>query len=237
MNETFPDIEALQETSQNAKKCCEKVSSRGLEINLIVFNSIAFVIFLILAILLKKGDIVYIAFIFILIIILLIIIAVNLLFSSLIRHWRRKNLIKIKKKKCGIILSVIGFIASIFFLIGCIAEKFINDYHKKCTIYYCKKIYYKKKDIRFLHTIFSLIEIWSIFQIWIWHILRKRIFLELDEPPSFSHLGIQIISNESIIKEDNIPISTGETVDDSQVNIEIANNKGKNIDDKNKDKK
>ena len=67
--------------------------------------------------------------------------------------------------------------------------------------------------------------------------MRKRIFLELDKPPSFSHLGIQIISNESIIKEDNIPISTGETVDDSQVNIEIANNKGKNIDDKNKDKK
>ena len=74
MNETFPDIEALQETSQNAKKCCEKVSSRGLEINLIVFNSIAFVIFFILAILLKKGVIEYISFIFILIIILLIII-------------------------------------------------------------------------------------------------------------------------------------------------------------------
>ena len=166
----------------------------------------------------------------------------------MIKHWRRKNLIKITKKKCGIFLSVIGFITSIFFLIGCIAEKFINNYHNKCIIYnvngpypfiykICKKIYYKKKDIRFLHTIFSLIEIWSIFQIWIWHILRKRIFLESDESPSFSHLGIQIISNESIIKEDNIPISTGETVDDSQVNIEITNNSGKNIDDKNKDKK
>ena len=166
----------------------------------------------------------------------------------MIKHWRRKNLIKITKKKCGIFLSVIGFITSIFFLIGCIAEKFINNYHNKCIIYnvngpypfiykICKKIYYKKKDIRFLHTIFSLIEIWSIFQIWIWHILRKRIFLESDESPSFSHLGIQTISSESIIKEDNIPISTGETVDDSQVNIEITNNSGKNIDDKNKDKK
>ena len=254
MNETFPNIEAIQETSQNAKKCCEKLSSRALEINLIVFNSISFAILLIFIIFMKTDVIVYIDSIFFFMIFMLIIIVIILIFSSLLRHWRSKNLIKIDKKKCATILISYASMFSTFFLFLCIAEKFLDEYYELCSRtcswcisgasdtsdtsdYFCFKIYYNKTHIRIIHTIFSLIEIWSIFQICILIILAKRIDSGLDEPRNFIELGIQTISNESIIKQENIPISSGETFDDSQANIEIKCNNGKNIDDKNKKQK
>ena len=72
------------------------ISSKAMEINIIIFNSISFVLIFICFIAIKWKEIPYphlIAFL-----LMFIIIIIDLIFSSFIRYWRAKNLIKTEKK-------------------------------------------------------------------------------------------------------------------------------------------
>ena len=100
VNENFHEI------NEQAQKRYSKKSSKALEIILIILNFLTFLALFIFTLFTKLSRVVLIV---IPIIIILIMIFLNLIFSILLRCWRSKNLIKSDKKRCGIVLTEVGF--------------------------------------------------------------------------------------------------------------------------------
>ena len=188
--------------------CFRPLQAKTLEIILIIFHSIdaAFLLCCLIAIDWKTLSLTNLIFF-----ILMLFIATTLLvFIILLRYWRGAGAIKGAKKKAGIILSKIGFILIILFLVVCIVEEFIyvftgfnnNCYEKDENDYYTYTYYYKKslkgiknnlrilkvKDICYvyyylLYFTFSFLEITLFLGIYIWYIINKVIEFRTDMLP------------------------------------------------------
>lgn len=94
---------------------CEKLSSKAIEICLIILNSFNFALPLIDLFIIKWKDFsksVLVIFIFIFIICI-----IHLILPIILRCWRAKNIIKTDKKKSGKNLAIIGIILSIISVI------------------------------------------------------------------------------------------------------------------------
>ena len=140
-----------------------------MEINLIIFNSILIVLLFLCLIIINGENSSFYLFIFV---IMFIISIINLIFSSILRHWRRINIIKTDRKVKGTSLALAGFILTVVLYAFCLIEE---------------KIFikvYSLKEILVLYITYFIIEIFSIMQLYIWLILRTRIKDELDEAPS-----------------------------------------------------
>ena len=103
--------------------CFNGMQSKSLEINLIVYNSISLILFLISLIIIPWDELSKANLAFFIIMFLINIIC--LIFSSLIRYWRAKNLIKEEKRSLGNSLSIAGSTLTIIQFILCIIEEII----------------------------------------------------------------------------------------------------------------
>ena len=154
------------------------ISSKAMEIHLIVYNSIS----------------------------MFIIIIINLIFSSLIRYWRVKNLIKTVNKKKGIIFCYISFIISLILSFGAFIELvFLNinlDEEEEEII----ERDGKKNSMRVERMIGSIacaiIILLSSAEKFIWCLLKDRIDKELDErsqeQPNTIENGQNAVPNNNI---------------------------------------
>ena len=135
--------------------CCQFLSSKALEINLIVMSSILSIFLFICLVAIKwrnlsSANVVF--FVFMLLISLGIIVI-----SCFLRYWRAKNLIKSSKKANGVKLAITGFALIIIYLIICFIEEIIFTYNYLKVNYPCinkgndntynSLSYYYKKNI------------------------------------------------------------------------------------------
>jgi len=202
-------------------------STKTLEINLIVYNSILSPLLLLCFILIKWKNISFINIIFFLFIFIITI--TNLVFSSLLRHWRKNNLIKTIKKVKGIVLAKIGFGLAITLLIFTIIEEFIfvysySDRHKKIGA----------EEYLISYLTFSFLEIFSILGICIWKLLIDRIIRGLDYPglaPNIISINtgpVVMVPPGGIIYTDTqrntlMPITTDNNQNNNQYNYKYNN--------------
>ncbi len=94
---------------------CEKLSSKGIEICLIILNSFIFALALIDLIIIKWED--FLKKFLVIFIFIFIICIINLILPIILRYWRAKNLIKTDKKRSGKILAIIGIVLSLISVI------------------------------------------------------------------------------------------------------------------------
>ena len=167
--------------------CFNALSSRALELNLIVFNSIlSFLLFLCLVTI--KWKKISVANVLLFILIFLICLG-NTVISSFLRYWRAKNLIKTTKKAIGFTLATIGFASLIICLIIDIIEEFIFSYSyynlRDSCIYpneKCKYGFITSGELFVSYLTFTCLELFLIYSIFIWWLLRNRIKQGLDGP-------------------------------------------------------
>lgn len=257
VNENFHEI------SEQAQKKYSKMSSKGLEIILIILNFLTFLVLFIFTLIANLSSLVLI---FIPIIITLIMIFLNLIFSIALRCSQSKKIID--KKRSGICLTKVGFTFTIVLLVLCVIGKLVKEYYSTCeelkdlkinypylnTAYaiaekhsaiinkdkrrldalHCEKILSKTTQIKILYAIFAIIEILSIYQIWLWKNLKNRLVLGSDESPLIIHIGTQTTKDESKRQEENIPFPPRKIVIDNQVNDVSIFNDENNLNKKNK---
>ena len=100
--------------------CLKKAYSKTLEINWIVFNSIYIAFYLLASLIFLFSSTSIIDFIVLAFLLFLLLLSIlNLIFSSIIRYWRAKNLIKTEKRNIGISLSKAGLGFAIILFIIC----------------------------------------------------------------------------------------------------------------------
>lgn len=135
--------------------CCQAVTSKALEINLIVLHTIGAVLPILSLAFIKWSNLPIINLI--LFLILLVMSLTCLIFIILIRMWRAKNTIKTTNKGKGIIFSSICFGLLICTFICCLIEDiaFASGIRKanypcydKVKDYYYGSLYYKKSSPR-----------------------------------------------------------------------------------------
>ena len=221
--------------------CFQMLSSRALEINLIVMSSILFFLLFLCFIIIKwknfsAGNVVFFVFMF-------LISLANIVISSFLRYWRAKNLIKTSKKSNGVKLAIAGFTLTIIYFIICFIEEIIFSYNYIKTNYPCLNnnngdtygnsytapYYYKKymnttrfnnpyirildddkidicqnrpsnydidiikgKELFMAYFTFSFSEIYLIFGMFIWWLLKGRIKQGLDGPLPEGSIGRQV---------------------------------------------
>ena len=115
--------------------CCQMLSSKALEINLIVMSSIlSFLLFVCLVAIkwtnISAANVVLFVFMF-------LISVSNIVISSFLRYWRANNLIKTIKRSTGIKLSITCFVLIIICFIICFIEEIIFSYSYITTNYPC----------------------------------------------------------------------------------------------------
>ena len=189
-----------------AKKCYEKISSKAIEIILIVLNSLLLVIYIVCFCLINMEVFSGYGLLFFLILAPLFI---NFIFSIVLRYWRSKDVIKNTRKKIGTNIALTGLIfLAITYGAASIADIVISEddeeIKKNCYRYQNKNNCPNKYDILVLNITFIITNIISIFLLYAWSNLRERIKSALDEPPSSRNIGTQTTDNPE--KEDNIPL-------------------------------
>ena len=157
--------------------CFNSSQSKTLEIVLIVFNSISFILLLLSLIMINWNEISK-ANLAIFIIMLLINI-IYLIFPIFLRYWRAKNLIKEAKKSIAYAFAIAGLILTIIQFILCIIEEILITYGYN-EAYNEEVITVTQYIIAYIT--FSYLEIALIWGNIIWYILRKRIQQQLDGP-------------------------------------------------------
>ncbi len=120
--------------------CYQAVTSKCLEIFLIVIHSIGFILLILNLIIFKWSYLPY--YNLIIFIILFWFQAFCLFFIIFIRIWRSKNTIKTTNKSKGVILSYFCFALIIISFIFCIIEDFALDYGISKANYPCRKNIY-----------------------------------------------------------------------------------------------
>ena len=122
--------------------CCQTISTKTLEIFLLVIHSIEVVVLLLNLIILKWSYLPIINLIMFLILFCFHI--VFLIFIIFIRIWRSKNTIKTTNKSKGVIFANICFALLIMSFIGCLIEDYALNYGISKANYPCRdKVYYK----------------------------------------------------------------------------------------------
>ena len=128
--------------------CCLKdISSKTLEILLIIFHSISVIFLISCLIIISWSKISYINLI--IFVLMLIINVLCLTFITLINIWRKKKIIQTTKKKIGIIFSTIGFIILIICLVITVIEEFLISYGFSNADYPCKNKKIEKNDMNY----------------------------------------------------------------------------------------
>ena len=124
--------------------CFNNLQSKTLEILAIVFQSISlFFLFCTLAII--KWSKIPVANL-ILFILMLIINILIIIFTSFIRYWRAKNLIKNTKKIIGQCFSLTCFVLIIICFILCVIEEFVISYGFYNADYPCRTVNYNNPE-------------------------------------------------------------------------------------------
>ena len=162
------------------------ISSKAMEINIIIFNSISFVLIFICFTAIKWKEIPYphlIAFL-----LMFIIIIIDLIFSSFIRYWRAKNLIKTEKKNIGNIFCIISFTISFILSLG----TFLELIYFNAILEKDEKNSIGKFAYIFANVTFVVVFILSSIEKFIWCFLKGRIVNELDELPQLP-TNVQIV--------------------------------------------
>ena len=222
-------LENTDDIKEIAQKCYEKISSKCIEITLIVLISILLAIYIICFSVINME--VYggygLLYFFILTPLL-----INFVFSIILRCWRSKNVIKTVRKKRGTHLTITGFVfTAIAYAFAMASDKVISsdvEEHED----HCKK-YNKncphKYDDWVLYFTFCITEILSIFLLYAWKNLYNRIKKELDEPPSFRSIKTQTTDDPE--KEETIPLEENDNRQGNTVSIynneNIPNKKNK----------
>jgi len=189
--------------------CFNKALSKTLEINLIIFNSIAVFFILLSLIIIEWKEISTANIVFFILMFLMSICC--LIFSIFIRLWRSKDLIKTSKKDtgyrfamAGLTLTIINFVVTLIELIvisigfrnanyPCYTENYKSSYYypyrrastevdcsNKYSNYYTGVITTGQYLIAYFT--FSYLEISLILNMILWSVLKNRIRLELDGP-------------------------------------------------------
>ena len=191
-----------------AQKCYEKISSKAIEIFLIVLTSLLLAMYIACFSIINMNAYGGYGALYFFILAPLVI---NLAFSIVLRVWRSKGVIKKEKKKRGTNIALTGFIFSaITYGFAMITDKIISndseELAKKCLtkIENCPHYY----DSLVLNITFILTNIISMFLLYAWLYLRERIKAELDEPPSSRNIGTQTTNEPE--KEETIPFVTTE---------------------------
>ena len=137
--------------------CCQNISTKAIEIFLMVFHSIE-VVFLLLNLIILKWS--YLTIINLIMFIIIFCFHIPcLIFIIFIRIWRSKNTIKTINKNKGIIFSNICFALLIISFIGCLIEDYALSYGiskanhpcrdkvKDNDFYYVNRYNYKKSEV------------------------------------------------------------------------------------------
>ena len=176
--------------------CFNFMSSKALEINLIVMSSIlSFLLFLSLVIIKWKKIAVGNVLLFILIFLICL---GNIVISSFLRYWRAKNLIKTTKKAKGRTLALIGFISIIICFIINIIEEFvfsISYYKLKDSCYSgeeCKYGFITSVELFISYLTFTFLELYLIYGMFIYWLLKTRIEQGLDGPVQEGVVGREV---------------------------------------------
>ena len=175
--------------------CFNFMSSKALEINLIIMSSIlSFLLFLCLIIIKWKKISVGNVLLFIL---MFLISLGNIVISSFLRYWRAKNLIKTTKKVKGVKLAIAGFVSIIICFIVNIIEEFvfsISYYKVKDSCYSgrgCKYGLVTSGELFFSYLAFTCLELYLIYGMFIYWLLKGRIEQGLDGPVPEGTIGRQ----------------------------------------------
>ena len=191
--------------------CFNRALSKTLEINLIVYNSIAVLLIFLSLIIIKWKEISNANIVFFILMFLMCICC--LIFSICLRFWRSKGLIKTLKKDTGYRLAVSGLVLTIINFVVCLIELIVmsigfNKANYPCDTGEYDNGYYGYSYIRRISTdvdcskersnyytgvittgqyliayfTFSFLEISLILDMIIWTFLKNRIRLELDGP-------------------------------------------------------
>ena len=190
--------------------CFNKSLSKTLEINLIVYNSIAVFLILLSLIIIEWKEISAANIVFFILMFLMSICC--LIFSIFIRLWRSRDLIKTSKKDTGYRLAMAGFTLTIINFVVTLVELIVLSIGFRNANYPCYTEDYDSsydyplyrrlsrnvdcsKEYRNYYTgvittgqyliayfTFSYLEISLILDMIIWSILKNRIRLELDGP-------------------------------------------------------
>ena len=173
--------------------CFNFMSSKALEIHLITMSTIlSFLLFLCLVIIKWKKISVSNVLLYIL---MFLICLGNIVISSFLRYWRAKNLIKTTKKAKGCTLALTGFVSIIIcFIINIIEELvFSFSYYKLKDSCYsggeCKYGLITSEEIFFSYLTFTCLELYLIFGMFIYWLLKSRIQQGLDGPVQEGVIG------------------------------------------------
>ena len=188
--------------------CFNRALSKTLEINLIVYNSIAVFLILLSLIIIKWKEISSVNIVFFILMFLMCISC--LIFSIFLRLWRSKGVIKTSKKDTGYRLAVSGLTLTIINFVLCLIELIVMSIEFNKANYPCNKgehnnYYYSYRRIStevdcsgeyynyytgvittgqylIAYFTFSFLLISLILDMIIWTFLKNRIRLELDGP-------------------------------------------------------
>lgn len=210
-------LEDTNDIKEIAEKCYEKISSKCIEITLIVLNSLLLAIYIVCFSVINMATYGGYGLLYFFILAPLFI---NFVFSIVLRYWRSKNVIKTDRKKRGTHLTITGFIfTAITYAFAIISNTIISgdsEYiETQCARYgkHCPHNY----DSLVLDITFIITEILSIFLLYAWINLYNRIKKELDEPPSFRSIKTQTTDDPE--KEEAISLKSNDNRQGNDVSI------------------
>ena len=210
-------LENTDDIKEVAQTCYEKISSKCIEITLIVLNSLLLAIYIVCFSVINMNTFGgYILLYFFILAPLFI----NFVFSIVLRYWRSKNVIKTDRKKRGTHLTITGTIfTAITYIFAMFANKIISDSSEDIIMNCirndknCPHTY----DGSVLYATFAITEIISIYLLYAWITLYTRIKKELDEPPSFRSIKTQTTDEQE--KEETIHLGTNDNRQENVVSI------------------
>ena len=210
-------LEDTDDIKELAQKCYEKISSKCIEITLIILNSLLLAIYIVCFSVINMnayGGYVLLYFF------ILAPLFINFVFSIVLRYWRRKNVIKTDRKKRGTRLTITGFILTVItYTFAVVTDKKISDDSEyisiRCIRYVEKCPHTYDGSVLYINFVFT--EIISIFLLYAWINLYNRIKKELDEPPSFRSIKTQTTDDPE--KEETIPLETNDNRQGNAVSI------------------
>ena len=210
-------LEDTNDIKEIAEKCYEKISSKCIEITLIVLNSLLLAIYIVCFSVINMATYGGYGLLYFFILAPLFI---NFVFSIVLRYWRSKNVIKTDRKKRGTHLTITGFIfTAITYAFAIISNTIISGdsgiIEEQCerNDEYCPHNY----DSLVLGITFIITEILSIFLLYAWINLYNRIKKELDEPPSFRSIKTQTTDDPE--KEEAISLKSNDNRQGNDVSI------------------
>ena len=189
--------------------CFSRALSKTLEINLIVYNSIAVILIFLSLVIIKWKEISSANIV--LFILMFILCICCLIFSICLRLWRSKGLIKTSKKNTGYRLAISGLTLTIINFVVCLIELIVMSIGFNKANYPCGRndddryydYYYRRISTEVVdcsrypdfytgvittgqylvaYFTFSYLEISLILDMILWTFLKNRIRLELDGP-------------------------------------------------------